>query len=277
MWVVSILPLGKAAPQRELSYFSPADLEEGGVAKISARGKTAFGLVIRSSPLSEMKQHVRAAGFALQKISGGARRIVTREFLHAAFELGREHACSAGAVLADLIPAAILEAASKLPEAVFVPLSAEAPGERPAEEFLAGPRDARIAAYAKLAAETLSAERSFLCIAPTVAEAARIARELDRAAGGVVLLHGALSKKQMRETWSRAAKSARPLVIVGTALALSSPRRDIGCVVLERSAASAYARDERPFLSIGACARALARALGARFVSAAAAPTGCAE
>src|SRR3989344_3589500 len=101
MWVVSVMPIGKVVQQRELSYWSAKELAEGSIAKIPARGKTMFGLVMKCAPLSDMKQHVRTAGFTLQKITGGSGRIVTREFLRAAFELGNWHACSAGAVLSD--------------------------------------------------------------------------------------------------------------------------------------------------------------------------------
>ena len=273
MWVVSVMPIGKVVQQRELSYWSAKELAEGSIAKIPARGKTMFGLVMKCAPLSDMKQHVRTAGFTLQKITGGAGRIVTREFLRAAFELGNWHACSAGAVLSDLVPQAVLEAAAKMPEISFTIPTARDEKKWDAENCVVASRTQRITEYRRLAREVLSSGKSFLCIAPTVAEASRIARALARADYAVVLMHGALSKKNMREAWGAAARHQRPLVIVGTALVLSIPRSDIGCIVLERALASGYSRDERPFLDIGVCARTLARAVGARFITGSAAPT----
>ena len=282
MWIVSVLPIGKVAAHRELSYFSSAELAEGSIAAIPLRGQAAYGLVMKCAPLADMRQHVKSAGFSLQKISGGGRRLVTREFLRAIFEIADQHACSAGAVLDDLVPQAVLEAGAKMPEAEFTPAPLSATSGTPVglrksrggTSFLIAPRGGRITEYIRFAKKTLASGRSFLLIAPTIVEAERIAQSLTAAsARAVVLLHGSLSKKKMRDAWRSIAEQPQPLIIVGTAAALSAPRRDFGMIIVERAGARGYERDERPFLDIEACARVLAETLPAQFIAAAAAPT----
>lgn len=254
MQIVSLLPIGKVVPQRELSYWSSKDQREGNIVKATARGKEIFGVVMRASPLADMKQEVKEAGFSYQKVSGEGRRVLSRPFLRAAFDIADWHATAAGSVIAALTPQTVLENASKLPDVPFdiEPKKAVAPKI----EQLVGSRAARLEAYKRL-----PRDKSTLIAAPTVIEAERLAAEL-----GAELLHAELPKKKLLETWTRIARSEQPLLVVGTPLVLSAPCTDVGTIVLERSHARRFAREERPYLDIRAAASMLAAAHGAKLV-----------
>lgn len=264
MWVLSILPFGKTAPQRELSYWSPQDVPEGSIVRIPVRGKNGYGLVMQCAALERERSAVRKSGFALQKISGEGRRLFTRAFLHAVFETASHHAVSAGAVIDAIAPAAILAELQKLPEAAFV---AEAEDSHFEPLACIGSREERYGEYRTLARESLAGGRPLLIVASTVAEAENVAAALrtgieDR----VILLHGELGKKGMREAWERMC-GLEPIVVVSTPMGLCAPRSDWSAVILERDSARGYVREfDRPYIDTRVLALNLARRSGARFI-----------
>lgn len=264
MWLVSVLPIGPVAPQRELSYWSARRQDEGAVVKIPARGREGYGIVVSCAALADARQSVKKARFSLKKISGAGNRVLSRALLRAAYETAALHATSAGAVLSDLIPVLVLKSLPKLPAVSFESRVRESHFERLA---LCGPREERVRAFDTLARESLAREESLLLIAPTIAEATRIAGGLERhLKDRVHLLHSALSPKQFIMAWQRI-HDARACIVVGTPLALCAPLATCGTVVLERESAAGYERD-RPFIQLKTAAQELARAFGARFIAA---------
>ena len=264
MWIVSAYLIGATAPHKELSYFSAAEHAPGEIVPLPARGAVTYGLITKCEPVRDAKQQLRGAGFALQKIAGSGTAILSREFLHAAFELAAYHGASAGAVISALVPATILEKVASLPPAQ----------ENHKHEYssvlqktgintllVIGPRDERLKRYGALAKETRAQKKSALIIAPTIVEAERIAAKLPSA----VLFHGELPKKKLLEAWAAIARSKKPLTVVGTPLALSLPVNNLGLVVTERALARGYDRSSRPFVDIRMACQALARACGAAF------------
>jgi primosomal protein N' len=268
MWIVSALPLGKVAAHKEFSYFSLHEHQEGALVEIPSRGKKQFGLVMKSTDVQENRQEIKSAGFNLKKIAKPSRRIVRRSFLRAAFDIAQYHACSAGAVISELVPQTILENVQTLPQIEFsIPQSLV---QEPTP--LVGTRADRFENYIKIAQSAHASKTSVLIITPTIVEAQRLEKFLTSRGLNAAIIHGSLSKKILKTTWQQVATSPEPLVIVGTALALSCPRRDISTIILERAGARGIHRSTRPFLNIEVCAKICAQQFGARFIIASPAP-----
>ncbi len=264
MWIISVLPLGPAAPQKEFSYWSSEPIEEGSIAEIPVRGGVSFGLVTHCDSLADKKQEVRGADFSFKKISGGGNRVLTRAFLRAAFAIANQHACSAGAVVDALTPAYIQANAPKLPSVSFE----EPRPDTTREEGFAGSRDERAQRIIAIAHETTARSKSTLVIAPTIAEARRLAEALAHSMPDAPLIYidSAITKKALGVAWRAAIEIEAPVIVVGTMQALSCPRQDLGAVMVERALSRAYRRDERPYLNALVCAEELARACGARLI-----------
>src|SRR3989344_7234545 len=117
MWLIDVLPITRSALHRELTYFAKERIPEGSVVRIGLRGKKAYGLVLRAREATSEKQAVRKGSYSLQKLSmKGAGAPFSRAFLRTAFEAAAYHAASAGAVIGEVAPAAILAAGAKLPQ-----------------------------------------------------------------------------------------------------------------------------------------------------------------
>lgn len=258
MWVVSVYLIEASAPHRELTYFSGEKIEPGEITKLSVRGRAAHGIVAACTPAKDARQEVRTAGFSLQKITGTGHSILTRPFLHSVFETAAFSGTSAGAVLSALIPAAVLERIESIREAAF---GRVANGRKDGRTCIAG-RQERLRQYRDIAYRMLEKRKSTLIIAPTIAEAERIADNLSNP----VLFHSDLGKKRTLEAWSAVAAAGSPVIAVGTQSALSLPREDWGAVILERSSARGFERAARPYIEVRIAAEALARAHGAEFV-----------
>ena len=278
MWIVSVMPIGAVAPHKEFSYWSAKEVPEGGVVAIGPSTSKQYGLVMSCAPLSDLKQSVRNADFSLKKVRGGG-RIFTREFLRAAFEMARLHACGAGAIIYGIMPQWVLESVSggktSLPEAWTEKKEKASPSPASTEAFV-GTRKMRREKMCEIVHAELNAKKSCLIIAPTIIETEYIAvslREEGEFGEQVVLLHSGLTVTRARAAWKKIAETDTPLVVVGTAAALSAPVRNIGAIILERADARGYHRTEqRPFLDIGKCAEMYAGEAGAKFVTMAAAP-----
>lgn len=180
-------------------------------------------------------------------------------------------ACPPGALIAACIPAAVLAKKTILPEAE----STDREGEVAYEPLIFSHNHGeRVSEYRRLARESLARGSSLLIITPTVTEAETLGENLRHGIKGYVeVIHGALSAKKITEAWKRSVDSSHPLVIVGTLLALSLPRRDITTIVLEREGSRGYNREERPYIQGKIIVEAVARAYGARFILASTVPS----
>ena len=272
MWAVTCIPLRAGSPHQELSYFSRTEVPEGSIISIPLRGKDAYGLVLTCTPAASVRQTLRSSSFSLRKLADPkAKCTVSRPFLRAAFEASMTLACPPGALIAVCIPAAVLAKRNVLPEAA----DHEKGGDITYETLLfSHAHSERVGEYRRLARESLARGASLLILTPTVAEADSLGENLRHGIKGYVeVIHGALSPKKLTDAWKRGVDSSHPLVIVGTLLALSLPRRDITTIVLEREGSRAYSREERPYIHGAVIAEAVAKNYGARFILASTVPS----
>ncbi len=270
MFVISVLPLTRGTPHRELSYFSPGDIPLGSIVRVKLRGKASFGLVMRVASLEEERQNLRKGSFTLNKLSPkDAGMPFSRSFLRAAFETAAYHAVSAGALLERLAPAAVLKRAGKLPTP-----EERNPGQHHEVLALSASLADRIGEYRALARESLARGSSLLIIVPTILEAERLSRDVGRGIEERVrVLHGGLSEKAFTLRWGEILSSPQSMLVIGTPLALSCPRSDLSAIILERETSRAFEEDARPFFSMKRMAEYLARALEIRLILAATAPS----
>ena len=189
-----------------------------------------------------------------------------------AFEAAAYHAASAGAVIGEVAPAAILAAGAKLPQ--HTPKKEEVREMQHEVALLSAPLFERLGEYRTLTRESLARGKSIFLVAPTILEAERLFEETRRGIEDrAIIFHGAVGTKALCERFASAAGSAHPMLVVGTPAILSIPRDDLGTIILERETSRGYERDERPFLSYTRFADLLAKNTGARLVLGATTPS----
>lgn len=243
------------------------------VVMAAIRGKNTPSLVIECKDAREEKLNLKSASFALKKINSKVRprRIFTDAFIEAARDIAKWHAVHEGSVLAALTSQTILMNAAKLEEAAQDSTTDEkATPEKNIRAdllMLQAERDERIRTYRNLAREAFARNASVLVIAPTIQEAETLATSLERGIeNNVILIHSDISKKKLILAWNRVVSEKEPLLIIGTALALSVPRSSIDTILVERESARSYRGVSRPHIDVRRAAETISRYTGARLI-----------
>lgn len=272
MFIVRVIPIARGIFTDHLTFFSREDIEAGMVVGITIRGKAVPALVIESKDVREEKLDIRSSDFALKKISTKTKpkRILTHAFVSAVKDTALWHGVHNGVMFSALTSSVILNASNKLE-----PL-AEGEGKISVESepairadllVLQAEKEERIRTYKNLARESFARNESVMIITPTVIEAEEMQEHLKRGIEDHVLLFTSeVSKKKTIDGWNRCITDTKPVLIIGTAFALSTPRTDLGTIVVERESARGYRSFTRPYVDVRRAAESLCRHRGARLI-----------
>lgn len=271
MFIVRVIPIARGVFKDHLTFFSREHIAEGTIVNAPVRNRSIPSLVLESKDVREEKLDLKSADFALKKISPKTepKRVVTSAFIGAAKDAALWHGVHEGIMLSALTSSAILNASAKLE-------SAEEPqggggenesGVRADLLVLQAEKEERVRTYRNLARESFARGASVMVIVPTIVEAEEMHESLKRGIEEhVLLLTSELAQKKLVETWNRCITDTKPVLIIGTALILSAPRKDIGTIVVERESARGYRGFSRPHVDVRRCAESLCRRMGATLI-----------
>lgn len=248
MHVIEVIPLARNAPQGTLTYRVKDPVAPGALVHVPLRKKTVPALVIECVKAIEAKAALKRAAYMLRGAAVAPHGTLPKAVLAAAHDVAAYHAAPLGSVLGALIKEALPD---PLPETF-----SKGPGF--AHARIEAPYAGRLEAYRKAMREGAA-----LLIAPTAAEAARLADEY--ADLKPVVVTGALTGKK-RAAALAAARDAESLVIATPAFSWIPVRR-LSAILLERASAGGYILQQRPYLDLAYAARALAQARGVRFLT----------
>lgn len=272
MFIVRVMPIARGVFRDHLTFFSRDAIPAGMIVTVSVRNRSLPALVIESRDAREEKLDLRSADFSLKKISPKTKpkRIVTSAFVAAVKDAALWHGVHESVMFATLTSQVILTASNKL-EAVLEPtaeLNLETePVVRADLLVLQAEKEERVRTYRNLARESFARGESVMIIVPTVIEAEQMEENLKRGIEDhVLLLTSEVSKKKIIEAWNRCSTDTKPVLIIGTAFALSAPRVNIGTIVVERESARGYRGFSRPHVDVRRCAESLCRRMGARLI-----------
>lgn len=271
MFVVRVMPIARGIFKDRLTFFSRDHIPAGSVVQVSIRNRTVPALVVESHDAREEKAEIRNADFALKKISPNTRpkRVFTDAFVVAMKHTALWHGVNESSAVSALTSTAILESAPKL-EATPLEVPTKKQSDAPVRaDLLVLQADyvERIRTYRNSVREAFARGSSIMLVAPTIAEAETLERELGRGIEGrTLLMTSAISKKKLIESWNRAVLEKEPLLIIGNAFVLSVPRTNIDTIIVERESARSYRGFQRPHLDIRRAAEHLARESGARLI-----------
>ncbi|MES2135283.1 MAG: hypothetical protein V4449_03530 [Patescibacteria group bacterium] len=272
MFIVRVIPIARGIFTNHLTFFSRENIPEGMVVTTTVRGRTIPALVIESKDVREEKLDLRSAGFALKKISAKAKpkRILTSAFINATKDAALWHGVHESVMFAALTSTTLFNASAKLESAEDFPekeTGAHEPGVRADLLVLQAEKEERVRTYRNLARESFARGESVMIIVPTVIEAEQMEQNLKRGIEEHVLLFTSeITKKKLIENWNSSVTNKKPVLIIGTAFALSIPRGDIGTIVVERESARGYRGFSRPHVDVRRCAESLCRRMGIRFI-----------
>lgn len=129
--------------------------------------------------------------------------------------------------------------------------------------------------YLELTQTTLAAGKSVFMLTPEIGLTAQLTQDFVQQFGesNVVVLHSAMTAAKRRDAWYQLLAADHPLVIIGPRSALFSPVRNVGLIVLDEAHDQAYKNESAPHYQASRVAAVLAQLHGAIFVSGSATPT----
>ncbi len=267
MFTVRVIPITRGFQSEYLTFFSRAPVEIGSVVPITIRGRLSHGIVVGYTDVRDEKQDLRTAPFALKKLGKAEpKRIFTSPFMNAARQTALWHGIHESEVISHFAPRTILSSISRVHEAPHIESLTDV---KPDMLILQAERDERVRTYRNIARESFARNESLLIITPSLIEAESLVPDLMRGIDeSVVLLTGELPKKKFLDTWNRIATDVRPLLIVGTSIALAAPRIGVSSIIIERESSRSYRGIQRPHIDVRILAEHLSRETGARFIAA---------
>jgi primosomal protein N' (replication factor Y) len=265
MFIVECSPIARGPLKERLSYFSKAEPKLGSVVEVPLRSKKIPALILKITPLSEEKLVIKKASFPLKKIENQkTNHFFLPETISAAEKTANYFLSTIGNVLEAFTPSSIL---GKL----FTLKSPTKKGNKKPKEngiyTLQGGISDRLQDYKSLIREHFAKGESVLILVPTIAEANNFHKELSRGIERYSYIFESSQKpKDIITNWKQALLSKHPIMITTTPFALTIPRADLGCIILERENSRGFKTLHNPPLDARLFAEQLAKNYGARMI-----------
>lgn len=271
MKILSVIPLKKGSPLRDLTYFTSLDIAPGHVVAVPIKSKKVLALVSRVSPLEQAKSGIKEMSFGLKKVSEDKGPSVFREeFMVAAQETARYFALNETALFAVLIPQIFLEEYDKLFKIKNVKLlhaEKRQTGVRAEKLLFQYPISERISIYKTLVRESFARGKSIFIVLPTEFDVIKFSSLLSKGIEQFTFTFGSnFGPKKNFKNFQSLVSSAHPALILGTAPFLSMPLAGIGTIILEHESSNAYRTIKKPHIDLRIFAEIFANKAGAKFI-----------
>ncbi len=263
MFVISVIPISRGILVDELSYFTADIVPVGALVSVPVRGRRVSALVVSCRDVREEKSSLKSADFMLKKLEHiDAKRGFSRAFLAAAERVAEHDGVTVGAVLSAVFPISLLAASSdNVPDTVPKP-------ETFSDCFIVQAEDEdRSTIYRSLIREMFAKGSSVFLALPSIQDIEHIYESMERGIKEYTfVLHGGLSKGELKKRWQALAANPHPVLVIGTAYFLGVPRSDIAAIIVDKESSSAYRIQGRPFTDLRRFAEEFANASGARLI-----------
>jgi len=265
MQLVEVIPIARGIGADVLSYFTGKNVSPGEIVKVPLRSRTVPAMIVAVRSAEEARADIRGASFETKKLEGvSGKRILSRNFILAANECAEYFATTTGSVLGSLLPKAILDSATELPELGETLRSVRE--VIPERIVMQAETSERLSHYKSLIREEFARNRSVVILVPTIQDGTLLFNELSRGIEAFAyFLHSDIPRKKMLDAWRTLGSDPHPTLSVVTGSFLCLPRNDIGVIIVEHESSRAYKLPYRPYLDIRIFAETYAGHLGARF------------
>ena len=110
MHVVTVVPIVRGTPIEELSYYTVRAVSVGDIVTVPIRNKDQKGLVVKVDTVEDTKAQLRSQDFTLQKLGAEPPSpLLSESHIAMCVAVAQNHACSIGAVVHSIVPAALIE------------------------------------------------------------------------------------------------------------------------------------------------------------------------
>lgn len=260
MYLLTVAPIQRGIPVSELSYIVKTAPPVGALISVPLRKKEVPALVLSVADVRDAKAAIKGADFALRKIDEP--KVLDRfspAFIAAAKEVANWSVSTLGATIQALFPSVLLDPAHPFPVTEestneIQPLAPPLPTVLQTEE------QERMATYKSHIREVFARNGSVFFVLPTVQDIERANEAIGKGIGAYTfVLHGNLTKKQLRERLTAIASCDHSMLIIATPQFLAVPCKNLRSIILDRESANAYTMPFRPFIDLRRFVEAYAR------------------
>jgi len=277
MYIIKVIPFVRSLRKETLSYFSTTKIDIGSIVTIDIRNKATTGLVIESIKGDYLKSELKKSQFKLKKIkSVSTNTLINKKFIIAAEETANYFATSTGSILRTFISAKILSDIEKLKNPKIKDsknkenkvTSKKISGKGNAKYIIQDQHEERYSQYKNLIREEFAKNHSVLFVCPTQEDVLQAQTLLSKGIEkNVCIFHSSLGKGPAIKEWNNAVEHSKPILIITTSAFISTPRHDIGLIIVEKEGSKAYKTQKRPYVNIQYLLEKYAQSLGARFIA----------
>lgn len=259
MYIATVIPLSKNNQKEYLSYFSLYEIPIGSIVEIPVRSKTQDAIVINIEEVKNVKSDIKNADYQLKKIikvKGDSP--FNKSFFLACQKLKNYTVSNTGSIIKSLLPSAFIENISNLKKVTNLESQDLINIKHEKLIFQAAPAD-RLAFYRTLIREAFAKKESvFICV-PNHYDIDHFSKELTKGIEQYVFnFHSDITKKILVNTYNSCLKEIHPILIIGTGIFMSIPRKDIKTIILEHESSDTYKQNSRPYIDIRSFAEILA-------------------
>jgi primosomal protein N' (replication factor Y) len=252
MYIVTVIPIKKGLPREYLTYFSAQPIALGTIISVPIRSKDIDAIVIGIDDAQTLKSDIKNADYQLKKITEvKGQSPFTEDFFTACERMKRYTLGTTGAIIKALLPTVYLENISLLKTPTILDNSIEQKNIKHEKVIFQALLPERIAFYRTLIREAFAKKESvFICV-PTRYDIEDFKEALSKGIEQYVFsFHSDISKKTLIANYNACIEATHPILIIGTGMFLSVPRKDIKTIILEHESSDAYKQIGRPFVDI---------------------------
>jgi len=257
--IITVYPLGGAGYRDPsgLTYFIKQDVVPGSIVEVKLGKKLYPAFVASVENISHNKQSLKNSSYALKKIQ----RTISKEppyhpsLIGISQTIANFYRESPGSVLKLFMPAALLESPLS-----FTPhwLISASPLTYNQFDVVVGSIHERIDFYDSLVREAYAKQKRVVIFTPTKSIVLYLHTILSRFRIKPMMLHGGLSKKQLKKSIEEYHAQPAPSLLVATPLALGILRGDEDSIVVEDADSAHYQKKQRPLVNLVGAIRSFA-------------------
>jgi primosomal protein N' (replication factor Y) (superfamily II helicase) len=252
MYIATVIPIKKGMQKEYLSYFSAQDIPLGTIVTVPVRAKTIDAIVISMEDARTKKADLKSAKYQLKKVLGiKGRSPFTKEFFIACERMKDYVVSSTGSVIQNMLPSVFLENIKDLKELPVIETIYEPLNIKHEKLIFQALTPDRLAFYRTLIREAFAKKESvYLCV-PTRYDInewhASLVKGIEQY---VFTFHSEMTKKGLIASYNQSLALPHPILIIGTGMFLSIPRRDIKTIILEHESSDTYKQWTKPYIDI---------------------------
>lgn len=266
MFIVTVIPIGKAIGVDELSYFSSAQPEVGSLVLVPVRRKKLWAVVARVGDVKSNRGLLRSASFSLKKTENlETRHFLSREYIHALMKASSYVVQTLGALIyatcsQKLFNALVEKEVEKIDNINSDIKKNVTPPNKP--ETIYGSFFERMHIYREKVGAQSEGTTVILC--PTVEHAIQVCANVSKNNAGNVLtttlLTGSSTAKEISKALSAAHKNEHAQVYIITGSMLGFPFGKVAQVIIDEPSSSHFFAISKPYLNFGVLAEFFAEA-----------------